>query len=202
MSLALIGRYRLIAALAFGVLGVEAAAASEIERFRTLAIDALAAARSSAPARELSAAELVTELRKGGYVLFFRHAATNHNENDDRARSLTDCANQRGLSAKGRAEAAAIGRAFAELGIPVTKVLTSPICRADETARLMFGKGDVSLALIGDPDFPSTDQRRYQQLKALFTTPLRAGDDLALSSHGNPFRAVAGPPTSPKAKWR
>ena len=116
-------------------------------------------------------------------------------ENDDRARSLTDCANQRGLSAKGRAEAAAIGRAFADLEHSRRPGLTAVRCAARmKPSRLIFGKGELSHALIGDPDFSPTDPRRYNALQALFVTPLRAGEDLGLSSHGNPFRAVAGLP--------
>ena len=194
--MAMNGHRRLMAIVLLGFLAplAPAKAASEIDRFRSLAIDAPPAARSSAPARQLLPAELVAELRKGGYVLFFRHAATHHDQDDDRARSLTDCANQRGLSAKGRAEAAAIGRAFADLNIPVGQALTSPMCRADETSRLIFGKGEHTNALIGDPDFSPTDPRRYNALQALFVTPLRVGENLGLSSHGNPFRAVAGLP--------
>ena len=35
---------------------------------------------------------------------------------------------------------------------------------------------------------------RYAGLKALVSTPLAAGSNLVISSHGNPIRTVAGPP--------
>ena len=185
--------------LAIAFLGLSAASAVaqsplEMQRFKDLAIDAPPAARSSKPANSLAPMEIVSELRKGGYVLFFRHAATDLSQDDSRTRTLTDCANQRNLSAKGREDARAIGRAFADLKIPIGRALASPMCRADETATLIFGRNAHSNDLIGDPDFRSSDPRRYSGLRNLFIAPVPAGENLGLSSHGNPFRAVAGLP--------
>jgi phosphohistidine phosphatase SixA len=47
----------------------------------------------------------------------------------DEARDDTDCACQRNLSAAGRRQARAIGRAFRALRIPVAAVLVSAYCR-------------------------------------------------------------------------
>ena len=38
------------------------------------------------------------------------------------------------------------------------------------------------------------DAQRYAALKALLSTPVPAGSNLAIVSHGNPFHALAGPP--------
>ena len=38
------------------------------------------------------------------------------------------------------------------------------------------------------------DPARYAQLKALLSTPVPTGTNIAIVSHGNPFRALAGPP--------
>jgi broad specificity phosphatase PhoE len=54
----------------------------------------------------------------------------------------------------------AIGRAFADLKIPIGRAPASPMCRADETATLIRKKR-ASNDLIGDPDFRSSDPRRY-----------------------------------------
>src|SRR5258708_8485000 len=83
--------------------------------------------RSSLPSRELPPAELLAELRKGGYVLYFRHAATDFSQNDERMKSYEDCANQRNLIDKGRSDARAAGAAIRELRIPVERVLTIPL---------------------------------------------------------------------------
>jgi phosphohistidine phosphatase SixA len=153
-----------------------------------------APARSSKPKRVLAPAELAAVLRKGGFVLYFRHAATDVSQNDANSTGPTDCTNQRNLSDKGRADARAIGKALRNLAIPVGQVLASPMCRTDETAKLIFGKAEPSLAVRGDPAFPSTDPRRYEQLRKIFVTPVPAHVNLGIASHGNPFHGVAGPP--------
>src|SRR6185503_15577986 len=61
------------------------------------------AERSSLPQRELPPAQLLAELRKGGYILYFRHAATDFSRNDEKMKSYEDCANQRNLIDRGRA---------------------------------------------------------------------------------------------------
>src|SRR5437762_8473656 len=83
--------------------------------------------RSSLPPRELAPAQLLAELRKGGYILYFRHTATDFSKNDEGMKSFEDCANQRNLIDKGRAEARAAGVAIRRLGIPVERVLASPL---------------------------------------------------------------------------
>ena len=52
-----------------------------------------------------------------------------------------DCASQRKLADKGRAEARAIGEHVRRPKIAVCEVLASPFCRTTETASLAFGKG-------------------------------------------------------------
>jgi hypothetical protein len=59
---------------------------------------------------------------------------------------------------------------------------------------LIFGRNEHSNDLIGDPDLPSNDPRRYSGLKKLFLTPVSTGANLGISSHANPFLAVAGLP--------
>src|SRR6185295_12820748 len=82
--------------------------------------------RSSLPARGFEPAELLAELRQGGYVLYFRHTATDFSQNDERMRRFEDCADQRNLIDKGRADARAAGAAIRQLGIPIERVLASP----------------------------------------------------------------------------
>jgi len=41
---------------------------------------------------------------------------------------------------------------------------------------------------------PADDSARYAPLRTLLATPVRSGTNLVIVSHGNPFRAVAGPP--------
>jgi len=164
------------------------------QRSDSLAVVPPAPARSSEPREALSPTALVADLRKGGYVLYFRHAATDLSQNDSKSLGPTDCANQRNLTAKGREDARAIGRAFHDLGIPVSKVLASPMCRTEETARLIFDQSEPSTAVRGNVEFPSSDPRRFDQLKTIFVSPMPLGSNLGIASHGNPFHGVAGPP--------
>ena len=145
--------------------------------------------RSALPAKPLPHAEL----RKGGYVVYFRHTSTDFSRDDVRSKSDDDCDNQRPLTDKGRAEARDIGAAFRELKIPVGKVLASPRCRTMETALLAFGPPEKSPEARAGPASPdSTD--RYAGLRKLFISPVKPGANLVIASHGNPFYATAGAP--------
>jgi phosphohistidine phosphatase SixA len=152
-----------------------------------------ASERSSLPSRELAPAQLLAELRKGGYVLYFRHAATDFSQNDERMKSFEDCASQRNLIDKGRADARAVGAAIRELRIPVERVLASPFCRTLETAQLIFGRAEKMQEVRGGPTAPA-DSERYAALQRILATPVHAGTNVAVVSHGNPFYSVAGPP--------
>jgi len=84
---------------------------------------------------------LVDALRRGGYQIYFRHAATDWSQSDQvsQAGDWTNCdpAKMRQLSEAGRQTAAAIGDALRTLEIPIGQVLASPYCRTVETARIM-----------------------------------------------------------------
>jgi histidine phosphatase superfamily protein (branch 1) len=149
--------------------------------------------RSALPAQPLSGERLLGELRKGGYVIYFRHTSTDFSRDDSRSKSDDDCDNQRPLTDKGRDEARQIGAAFRELKIPVGKVLASPRCRTMETALLAFGRADKAAEARGGPAAPDSPDR-YAPLRKLLSTPVSPGANLVVSSHGNPFYATAGAP--------
>ena len=138
-------------------------------------------------------ASLAERLREGGYVLYMRHASTDFSQNDARMTSYEDCASQRNLTDKGRAEAREIGTQVKRLRIPIGEVLASPFCRTMETARLAFGKALATNDVRGGP-VRSDDRKRYEALRKLLSTPVPRGANRVISSHGNPFYAVAGPP--------
>jgi broad specificity phosphatase PhoE len=130
-------------------------------------------------------------MRNGGLILYFRHTSTDFGQNDDAMSGYEDCARQRNLTDRGRDEARSIGAAIKQLNIPIGDVLASPFCRTRETAQLIFGRATVSAAVRGGPAHPDADDR-YAELRKLLSTPPRAGTNLAIVSHGNPFHAVAG----------
>lgn len=138
----------------------------------------------------LAGSRLLEALRRGGYVIYIRHTSTDFGQNDEGMTSFEDCMKQRNLTDQGRAEARAIGAAIAKLQIPIGEVLASPFCRTVETAKLVFGRATISNAVRGGP----ADPDRYGDLRKLLSTPVARGANLAIASHGNPFRAVAGTP--------
>lgn len=149
--------------------------------------------RNSEPLRQMPAADLLQELRKGGYILYFRHTATDFRKNDDAMTSVEDCAGQRNLTEPGRAQARAIGEAIRALAIPVGRVLASPYCRTMETGMLIFGRAEKSDDVRGGPG-TANSPGRYAGLRKLLSTSPPAGTNLVIASHGNPLHAVAGPP--------
>ncbi len=149
-------------------------------------------AAQATPDGTLSGPALLAVLRAGGHVLYFRHAATDFGQNDERMTGYEDCALQRNLTDAGRAQARAIGRAIDRLGIPVGTVLASPFCRTMETARLAFGRATPTPEVRGGP--ASDAGGRYADLRRLLSTHVPAGTNRVIVSHGNPFRALVDAP--------
>lgn len=136
---------------------------------------------------------LVNALRKGGYVIFLRHTATDQSGAAYEAADLARCETQRNLSAQGRASAADIGKAIKRLGIPVGKVMASPFCRARDTAQLAFGRftveNDLQFVMSSDAD----DAKRLgQSLSRMLSTAPQNGTNTVLVSHSANLREAAG----------
>jgi hypothetical protein len=145
------------------------------------------------PAHALEGAALLRALRGGGFTLYFRHTATDFSQNDRAMAGYAECATQRNLSEAGRAQAREIGEAIRALGLPVGEVIASPFCRTMETGRLMFGRAEPSTVVRGY-EGTSSANADYARLVALLASPPAPGTLRMITSHGNPFRAVAGPP--------
>ena len=148
----------------------------------------IASAASSTPEARLSPAKLVAALRRGGYVVYFRHAATDFSKNDAEMKDYGDCQNQRLLSAEGKRDATDIGRRIRALKLAGGEVLASPYCRTMDHARRMF-KDVMPRAEIRE-----SGDGRYAGLKELLAAPVPTGRNRWIVGHGMPFRAVAGPP--------
>ena len=81
-------------------------------------------------------------LRKGGFVLLMRHAATTIAGVDPKGFRLGECKTQLNLSDDGRAQARRAGERIAAEKVPISRVYTSPWCRCRETGLLAFGKAE------------------------------------------------------------
>ena len=106
------------------------------------------------PKKGLTQEEIVSELQKGGCVVYMRHGSTNRHESDRTTTDFKNCKLQRNLSADGKKVLANIGKKIKELKIPINQVLSSPYCRCEESAKLVFNDYSVDdslrFALISD----------------------------------------------------
>ena len=75
-------------------------------------------------------------LQEGSLVILMRHSLA-PGIGDPTGFERGRCETQRNLSASGRAQAQAVGRAFREREIPIAAVYSSSWCRAMDTAELM-----------------------------------------------------------------
>jgi phosphohistidine phosphatase SixA len=127
---------------------------------------------------------LVERLRRGGFVLAFRHAATDLTTTDMTG-DPRECSRQRNLNLTGRRQAREIGRSFRRLGIPVGRVLASPFCRTRDTARLAFGRVRPAGALLSAEFFADEGAvaRQRNRFRDLLTEPPRGDTNTVLVSH-------------------
>jgi virginiamycin B lyase len=134
---------------------------------------------------ELEGPALADALREGGYVIYFRHAATDFSQEDTDTRNLQNCRTQRNLTAQGRADARAIGRHFRRLRIPVGAVLASRYCRTRQTALLAFGRVRTTTDITSLPSAATERERnrRVRALRRLLATPPREGVNTVLVAH-------------------
>jgi hypothetical protein len=152
------------------------------------------------PAQALDTAALVTDLRHGGYVIMFRHGATDDSQKDVYPLNFTDMAAQRQLSAKGREMAADVGQAIKKLGIPVGLVLTSKLNRAAETGKLLSGHDVKPVDALTDSGGSASamanpgggNRKAGAAVRELVNTPPAGGTDTVLVTHKTNFADAFG----------
>jgi phosphohistidine phosphatase SixA len=160
----------------------------------------VAAANMVIPASAAGAADqladlssVLGELRRGGLVVYFRHATTDLTGPDDAASDLAKCETQRNLSPAGRAQATQIGHAFQALKIPVGTVITSPFCRTIDTAKLAFGRFTVNNDLYFAIGTSAGETTRFaNSLRRMLSTPPAKATNAVIVSHTANLREAAG----------
>lgn len=128
-------------------------------------------------------------LKGGGLVVLMRHTVTTPGVGDPPGMAVDDCGTQRNLTDEGRRHAKLIGEAWRAHGIQPDRVMSSPMCRCLETARLAFGRVDASQTVTNarlEPDMP----RQVREMRAVATEKRRG--ILVLVSHGTTIAAVTG----------
>lgn len=136
---------------------------------------------------------LLDGLRQGGYVIFMRHAATDHTQKDTNPNDLTDCAQQRNLSVDGRIQAKTVGEAFKALQIPVGNVYSSVFCRCLDTAKIAFGKAISTPEISSIQDLPAAERDvRVKALRDLLHRAPQPHTNTVIVSHLYLFEFAAG----------
>jgi len=134
-------------------------------------------------------------LQQGGYVVIMRHALTDPPRGEEPANfTLDDCATQRNLGARGRADMADLARALERRKVAVGEVFSSRYCRCQESARIAFGRAEVWDLLNGYPGpAPYWEGYDFSQLleirKRLSDAPA-AGSNRFLVTHNTHIKAL------------
>jgi hypothetical protein len=116
---------------------------------------------------------LIPALKRGGYILVFRHGKTDWAQKDADIVNFADRGAQRNLSEEGRQQSITTGKAIAGLKIPIGKVSCSPMWRCRDTATLMFGHADTTSDL-----FQKGGKSRDARLRWLSASPAPGKNDV------------------------
>ena len=81
--------------------------------------------------------KLEKQLKKGGNLIFIRHAYA-PGGGDPENFIISDCSTQRNLNEDGKNQSKRIGQFFIENDILIDKVLSSEWCRCKDTAQIAF----------------------------------------------------------------
>jgi broad specificity phosphatase PhoE len=135
-------------------------------------------------------------LKGGGQVILMRHTITTPGLGDPPRMRVNDCSTQRNLTEVGRNHAKRIGEAVRARGIAVDKVLSSPMCRCLETARLAFVRIDEPQTGASAYARSEEKSRQVREMRAL-AGEKRRGGNVVLVSHSSTIYAVTGLETEP-----
>ncbi|MEL6318925.1 MAG: histidine phosphatase family protein [Pseudomonadota bacterium] len=153
--------------------------------------------RAPAAAEADPARAWAERMAAGGYILHVRHAQREKWDTVKAFDALEIAGGLRGeeasfrravcLTPRGEEEARAIGAVFAQAGVAVSAVISSPSCRARQTAELAFGRIDrLETALLYRTMTPQAQRRglsdRLRATLLAMTPP--PGGNIVLSGHG------------------
>jgi broad specificity phosphatase PhoE len=151
---------------------------------KILAFYALASV--SAYAQTVDVKALAEATRQGGYVIVFRHGATNRDQADTDPLNHDNVSKQRQLSDGGKQVARQVGEAFKTLRIPIGKVYTSKFNRAVETGRLIAASEVTSTLDITEGGLVATpieNDRRTEALRKMVATLPETGKNTLVVTH-------------------
>ena len=147
---------------------------------------ACALASASAHAQTVDVKALAKTMKQGGYVIVFRHGATNRDQADTDPLNHDNVAKQRLLSESGKDVARQVGTSFKALGIPLGKVYTSKFNRAVETGRLISASEVAPVIDVTEGGLVATpieNDRRADALRKMAATLPEAGKNTLIVTH-------------------
>jgi len=148
----------------------------------------LLAAGLPVQAQTPTTAALLAEMKQGGYVIVFRHGATNRDQADTDPLNHDNIARQRLLSPAGKDIAQKVGESLRKLGIALGPVYTSKFNRAVETGRLVSGSDSAVITTLDITEgglvvTPIENDRRAEAFRKLVATPTPPGKNVLIVSH-------------------
>lgn len=157
---------------------------------------ALMAVTTSAQAQDLKGAALLAELKKGGYIIYFRHFETGADFADQVTAKIEDCWTQRQVNGAGFRDARRIGKFIYTQKIPVGRVVASPFCRTWESANMAFGRHERidALKILPAKDYsPEENAVMKAGLLPFVATAPAAGTNVVVMAHDDNLTAAGGP---------
>lgn len=140
-----------------------------------------------------AAESALAALNRPGHVLLLRHANA-PGVGDPDGMVLGDCATQRNLDARGRAQAKALGERLRAAGLSDVRVFTSQWCRCRDTARLL-DIGSVEELPALNSFFGETAvvrEARLTELRAFLAALPRDGRAVVLVTHQLTITGLTG----------
>ena len=138
---------------------------------------------------------LVAVLKSGGQVVLMRHTVTTPGVGDPPGMKVEDCATQRNLTEDGRRHARAIGERLSKLGVSFERVVSSPMCRCLDTAKLVFGRVDEVQAAVSRTASEADIARQVREMRGVASDRRRG--NVVLVSHGTTIKYAVGLDTDP-----
>jgi len=152
---------------------------------RLLALSAMSVVLPAFPASD---EDLWKLLQDGGQVVLLRHAQSEQGVGEPPNMRLDDCSTQRNLSDSGRRQARALGEAVKAHHVSFDHVVSSPMCRCLDTAKLAFGRVDETQH-AGSPRSGTEDQAKLvRDLRVLASEKHRG--NVVVVSHARTIAAV------------
>lgn len=120
----------------------------------------------------LKGVALLSALRQGGFVLFLRHTQTG---------TVTPECTVSNLTLAGERDARFIGESMRKLRIPVDRVLSSPVCRVFDTAKLLQLGEAVPTRDLSNVSSPAGFDLLAARTKRLAEAPAKGANSMLVS---------------------